>query len=432
MFKKKVVFGLMFITLLSAALVGCGAKDSTSEAKTVEELANCKVLNFNLGVDPNTLDPALNHSIDGSDIINNIYEGLTREIDGVLENAMAEKIDISEDGTVYTFHLRDAMWSDGETVKAGDFQYGWMRTLNPENAAPYAPHMFYIKNAKEYYDGKVGIEDVGIKTIDEMTFQVTLQTPTPYFLSLITRGAFMPGREDIIAGLGDGWAKKPDIAVSNGPFSLEKYSTADEIILVKNQNYWNKDSVLLDEIVCKMIVEASTALTAFESGDFDIITKIPEQDKTRLMAADDRFHILPMLGTYYMIFNVEKEPLNDVNIRKALALSIDRKLISESVKKSGEIPANGFNPKGLKDSTGKDFNETAGTYGINTDGGNIEEAKEYLAKAGFPNGEGFPTLTLLYNTSESHKAVCETIQEMWKKNLGINVELGKSRMGFFL
>lgn len=442
---KKISLLLVLAILFSLALAGCSTKEepaqpaeeTASEAESTEaespavEEDQLKVLNYNLGADPKTIDPSLNDAIDGSHLINNLYEALTREIDGELTNAMAETIDVSDDGTVYTFHLRDANWSDGEPVTAYNFEYGWKRVLNPETAAPYAPHMFYIKNAQSYYNGESSIEEVGIKAVDEKTFEITLETPTPYFLSLITRPAFMPLRQDIIESAGEGWAFNPETAISNGPFVLDSYKSGDKIVLKKNENYWNKDSVNLDQINCMMIVEASTALTAFESGDLDIINIIPQQEMARIMSEDPTFHIIPQLGTYYLEFNVNIEPLNDVRVRKALSLSIDRRSITENVKKGGEIPATGFNPVGLKDSTGKDFNETAGDYGVNTDGGNIEEAQSLLAEAGYPNGEGFPKLTLLYNTSESHKAVCEAIQEIWKQNLGIDIELANQEWAVF-
>lgn len=429
---KKVVSMMLATILVVSLFVGCIPKETDSTvaepSKTEEAL---KILNYNLGADPKTIDPSINSAIDGSHIINNTFEALIREIDGEITNAMAESIDISEDGLVYTFHLRDSKWSDDKPLVASDFEYGWRRVLNPETAAPYAPHMFYIKNAEAYYNGELAIEEVGIKAIDEKTFEVTLEAPTPYFLSLITRPAFMPLRKDIIESAGDGWALNPETAVSNGPFIVETYTSGDKIVLVKNQNYWNKESVLVDKINCMMIVEASTALTAFEAGDLDIINIIPQAEIPNRIAMDQEFHVLPMLGTYYLEFNVNMEPLDDVRVRKALSIAIDRKAITENVKRGGEIPATGFNPVGLKDSTGRDFNITAGDYGVDVNTAKIEEAKALLAAAGYPEGKDFPELTLLYNTSESHKAVSEAIQEMWKKNLGIHIELANQEWAVF-
>lgn len=432
---KKSVFLAAFL-LVVGTLFGCSppAEESAqtpveSEEQVVDQAETLKVLNYNLGADPKTIDPSINSAIDGSHLINNLFEALTREIDGELTNAMAESIDISEDGLEYTFHLRDANWSDGQAVVAENFEYGWKRVLNPDTAAPYAPHMFYIKNAEAYYNGEVGIEEVGIKTIDEKTFLVTLEAPTPYFLSLITRPAFMPLRQDVIEANGESWAFTAP--VTNGPFMLESYKAGDRIVLKKNPNYWNKETVKIDQINCLMIVEASTALTAFDAGDLDIINNVPQQEIPNFMVSNPDFYVLPMLGTYYLEFNVNMEPLNDVRVRKALSYVIDRHSITENVKRGGEIPATGFNPVGLKDSKGNDFNTQAGDYGINVDGGNVDIAKALLAEAGYPNGEGFPKLTLLYNTSESHKAVSEAIQEIWKKQLGVEIALANQEWAVF-
>lgn len=445
---KKGLGVLLIVALMMSMLVGCGPKapaettaaggaDSGTTAAPADTTAadgkevKGNVLKFNLGAEPETIDPSLNGAIDGSHMINNTFEALMREIDGELTPAMAESVDVSEDGTVYTFHLRDAKWSDGKPVRAQDFEYGWKRVLNPETAAPYSTHMYYIKNAQAYFEGKASIDEVGIECPDEKTFKVTLETPTPYFQSLITRPAFMPLRQDVIEKNPDQWAFTPGQAISNGPFVLDSFATGDKIVLKKNPEYWNADSVKLDAIECRMIVEASTALTAFETGDLDIIGNIPQQEIARIMTEDPQCHILPMLGTYYLEFNVNVKPLDDVRVRRALSLAVDRRSITENVKRGGEIPATGFNPVGLKDSQGRDFNQTAGSYGIDVDNGNLEEAKKLLADAGYPDGKGFPVLKLLYNTSESHKAVCEAVQEMWKTGLGIEIELGNQEWAVF-
>ncbi len=446
---KKFLSVIMVIMLMTAALSGCSspqdkpaevqtqaATESETEAAPAEtsessEADTLKVLNYNLGADPKTLDPGLNSAIDGSHILNNTFEALTREIGGEIKPAMAERYEVSEDGMVYTFHLRDAKWSDGEPVTAQDFEFAWQRAIKVETAAPYASHFFYIKNAQNFYEGNGSLEDVGIKAVDEKTFQVTLEAPTPYFLSLITRPAFMPVRKEIIESGDESWFFKKETAISNGPFVLESYATGDKIVLKKNPNYWNADSVQIDQINCLMIVESSTSLTAFQAGNLDIINNIPTQEITRLLSEDDSFYILPKMGTYYLQFNMNVDALKDVRVRKALSLALDRKAITENVMKGGEIPATGFNPVGLKDSQGNDFNTTAGDYYINVDGGNVEEAQKLLAEAGYPNGEGFPQLTALYNTSESHKAVFEVIQEAWKQNLGINIELANQEWAVF-
>ncbi|WP_231701790.1 peptide ABC transporter substrate-binding protein [Crassaminicella thermophila] len=425
MLKKSLAF-ILVIMLFVTALAGCGQKAPAEPEK--------KVLRWNLGAEPKTIDPQLNSASDGGHVINNTFEGLMREKDGKLEPAMAESYEVSKDGLTYTFHLRDAKWSDGKPVKAQDFVYAWKRALDP-NLVPepseYAFQLFYIKGAQEAYEGKGSLDDVAIVAKDDKTLEVTLKAPTPYFLNLTAFYTYMPVRKDMVEKDPEGWARNPETAVSNGPFKLVEYAMGDRIVLEKNENYWKADKVNIDRIEALMIVEESTALTAYESGEIDVIDKIPVQEIPRLQAEDPTFMIWPEIGTYYYIFNVTKSPTNDVRVRKALTLAIDRKAIVEKVTKGGQIPATGFTPPGLLDADGKEFHEVAGDYGIDPNGAKVEEAKKLLAEAGYPDGKGFPEIEIVYNTLESHKAVAEAIQEMWKQNLGIKVKLTNQEWAVF-
>lgn len=435
MLKRFVVLSLALI-LVVTAFVGCAGNEPTPQDNQGDQgdggTAPEQVLNWNLGADPKTLDPQLNSASDGGYVINNIFEGLMREVNGELQPAAAERYEVSEDGLTYTFYIReDAKWSDGEPLTAQDFEYAWKRALDPETASEYAFQMYYIKNGQEYFNGEASRDDVAVKAIDEKTLEVTLVAPTPYFLSLTSFYTYMPVRQDAVEQDPEGWAKNPEIAISNGPFKLAEYTTGDKIILEKNEYYWNADSVKLDKIVATMIVDESTILTAYESGDLHAIDTMPNQEIPRLIAEDPTFKIFPQIGTYYYVFNVDKEPTNDPKVRRALALAIDRKAIVEQVTKAGQEPATGFVPGVLTLSDGTSFREAAGDYGINPNGANVEEAQKLLAEAGYPNGEGFPTIEVLYNTSEGHKAIAEAIQEMWKQNLGIDVTLTNQEWAVF-
>lgn len=273
---------------------------STTATDTREE----NVLYWNLGADPKTVDPGLNSANDGGHVVNNTFEGLMREVGGELVPAMAESYEVSEDGMTYTFHLRDAKWSDGQAVTAGDFEYAWKRALSPEVASEYGFQMFYIKGAQEFYEGMGTMEDVAIEVIDDKTLKVELTGPTPYFLDLTSFYTFMPVRQDVVEQDPEGWAKNPEMTISNGPFVLTEYKTGDKIVLEPNEYYWDRDAVKIDKIEAFMIVDESTQLTAFESGELDIIDNIPNQEIPRLLAEDDRFEIKPLVGTYYYIFNV--------------------------------------------------------------------------------------------------------------------------------
>jgi oligopeptide transport system substrate-binding protein len=425
------------VTLLMAVLLtACGGeKEQTKETDTaaVEKQAE-QVMTFNLGADPKSVDPQLNSATDGGIVVNNTFEGLMRvDANGKPQPAGAESVDISDDKMTYTFHLRkDAKWSDGKPVTAADYKYAWSRALDPAVASEYSFQLYYIKGGQEFFEGKGTKEDIGLEALDDFTFKVTLKAPTAYFLNLVTFYTFMPVRQDAVEQKPEGWAKDPSITLSNGPFKISEYHMNDKVILVPNEYYWNRDSVKLDKITMTMIVDHGTAMTAYDSNEIDVLDagQVPTPEIPKRQVEDPTFHIVPYLGTYYYIFNVNKAPTNDINVRKALTLAIDREQIVTEVTKGGQQPATGFVPTGLVDSQGNDFRATAGDYGISTTA-DIEKAKEYLAKAGYPNGEGMAPVELIYNTNESHKAVAEAIQEMWKKNLGIEVNLVNQEWAVF-
>ncbi len=428
------------VTLLMAVLLtACGGgneektatNDSASVEKTVEQ-----TLTFNLGADPKSVDPQLNSATDGGIVINNTFEGLMRtDVSGKAQPAGAESVDVSDDKLTYTFHLRkDAKWSDGKPVTANDYKYAWLRALDPAVASEYSFQLYYIKGGQEYFEGKGKKEDVGLKVVDDYTFEVTLKAPVAYFMDLVTFYTFMPVRQDMVEQKPEGWAKDPKLAVSNGPFKISEYKMNDKIVLVKNENYREAANVKLDKIIMEMIVDSSTAITAYDSNEIDVLITIPTPEIPKRQVEDPTFSVQPYLGTYYYIFNVNKAPTNDINVRKALTLAIDREQIVNDVTKAGQQPATGFVPTGLVDSQGNDFRATAGDYGISTTA-DVEAAKaalnKYLKAQGYKDVSEMPAVELIYNTSEGHKAVAEAIQEMWKKNLGVKVNLVNQEWAVF-
>lgn len=420
------IFSVLIILLITAC--GKNEKQVENEVNKVDQ-----ILRFNLDADPPSVDPQLNTDVSGAMVINNTFEGLMRnDALGKPQPAMAESVDISEDKTVYTFHLRkDGKWSDGKTVIAEDFKYAWLRGLDPEVASEYAYQLYYIKGGQDYFKGKGKREDVGLEVLDDYTLRVVLEAPTPYFLNLVTFFTYMPVRKDIVDQKPEGWAKDPNLTVSNGPFVVSEYKMNNKIILTPNENYWNRENIKLEKMVLTMIIEGSTVLTAYDNNEIDVISgQVPVQEIPKRQMEDPTFKTLPYLGTYYYLFNVDKAPTNDINVRKALSLAIDREAIVNQITKAGQMPATGFVPNGLIDSKGNDFRATAGDYDMSTKA-NIELAREYLAKAGYPNGEGMPPVELMYNTSESHKSIAEAIQNMWKENLGIEVTLANQEWAVF-
>ncbi len=447
--KTRIMALIMTAIMTGTLLLGCtktkeneGEKPGDGNTPVVEETVEQKIV-YNLGADPKTIDPQLNSAVDGSTIIHNAFEGLMREDENSkIVPGTAEKYEVSDDGTVYTFHIRkDAKWSDGKPVVAGDFEYAWKRALNPKVAAEYAYQLFYIKNGAAYYNqekvgGKVATaEDVGVKVIDDNTLEVTLEAPVPYFLSLAAFPTYFPVRKDIIEGNEEKWTLKPDTYISNGPFKMSEWKEKESITFVKNENYWDAKNVKLETLEVKLIDDQITYLNAFKSGEIDVIESPPQAEIPTLLD-EGTAKIYPYLGTYFYVINVSDkakdvdpkaaEALSNPKFRKALSLAIDKQLIVDKVAQGGQAPATSYVPAGILDSIGKEFQKE-----YSSKGANIEEAKNLLAEAGYPNGEGAPTITFTFNTDQGHQNIAQAVQDMWKTNLGINVELKNEEWAVF-
>lgn len=407
--------------------------DST-ETPAAEEVSDDYLI-WNIGMEPKTWDPQLNTSGAGGHVIINLYDGLVRDTKEGIKMATAESYEVSANAegvadTVYTFKLRDdAKWSDGQSVTANDFEYAWKRACSPEMASPYAFLITdYIKGAYEYFSGTGSRDDVGVKALDEHTLQVELIQPTAYFLNLVSFFTYMPCREDM-ASTGEGWEKDPAKCITNGAFYLEEYKIGSHVLLKKNENFWNKDNVKLAGIKGLFITDATTSLQGYEAGEINVTSTLPGEEIPRLLAEDPNFVSEPALGTTYIEFNMDAEIVNDVNVRKALSLAIDRKLICDQVLRNGAVPAAAFVAPAFKLSTGEsmramdEYGNVMTEYEINPNGAEVDKAREYLAAAGYPNGEGFPEIELLYYEKGSNSQIAEALQQMWKENLGINVKL---------
>ncbi|GKU23354.1 peptide ABC transporter substrate-binding protein [Clostridium folliculivorans] len=421
--KMKVLSLILATLVVGTTFVGCGKKDDASSTAKVDQ-----VVKYNLGAQPKTIDPGLNNSVEGGIVDVNAFEGLENvDANNKVNPGVAEKYDVSSDGTKYTFHLRkDAKWSDGKNVTANDFYYAWTRALAPETASDYAYQLYYIKNGEAYNGGKAKVSDVGIKVVDDYTLEVTLEAPTAYFLALTAFPTYFPVRKDIVDANKEGWATDAKTFVSNGPYKMSEYAQKDHMTFVKNDNYWDKANVKLDKIQYTLLDNETSALNAFESGEIDATDLLPAEQKQSLIK-DGKAKVYPYLGTYYYAVNVSNKnvsadvakALSNVNVRKALSMAIDRTAIVENVTKGGEQPATSYVPKGIVDSTGKEFKNK--DYLKTT--ADVEGAKKLLADAGYPEGKNFPKLEIKYNTGQGHQNIAQAIQEMWKKNLGIDVTL---------
>ncbi|MGG7058604.1 peptide ABC transporter substrate-binding protein [Clostridium nigeriense] len=425
---RKICAVALTLALGMSVFAGCGSSSSGDSRKLI----------YNLGEDPETIDPTLNTSSGAGTIIENAFEGLMRldenekAIPGV-----AESYEVSDDSLVYTFHLReDAKWSDGEPVTANDFEYAWVRALTKDTAAEYAYQLYYIKNAEKFYNGEATREELGIEVVDDYTLKVTLEAPTAYFLELTAFTTYFPVREDIVEADPEGWALEPETYVSNGPFKLVQWDMKDQLIFEKNENYWNASEVKLPGVVYKLVTDQNTAYASLKSGEFDMVDTVPPSE---IASGEEEglVTIYPNLATYMLIFNVGKqstlpdevkEVLSNAKVRRALSIAIDRKAIVENVTKAEQVPAYSFVPQGIKNEDGEDFADRE-YYDANQ--ANIEEAKQLLAEAGYPNGEGIPTLEFMFNTEGDHKLIAQAIQQDWAK-IGVNVELTNQEWKVFL
>ncbi|HZG79327.1 MAG TPA: peptide ABC transporter substrate-binding protein [Brevibacillus sp.] len=421
--KKNVFVAMSSILVLGAALAGCGggnqaAAPADNQGSNAEAPASTdpKVLKLNLHSEPPTADPGIAEDSTSGTIIRATFEGLTRTgEDGKVHEAAAESYEVSEDGTKYTFKLRDAKWSNGDPVTAHDFEFAWKRVLDPQTAANYAYQLYYIKNGEAFNKGEAKMDDVGVKALDDKTLEVTLQNPTPFFTELTAFYSYYPVNKKVVEA-NEKWATDAATHVGNGPFKLTTWEHKNKLVVEKNDNYWDKDSVKLDKIEFSMVEDENTELSMFDNGELDWAgapTSALPTDAIPALKDSGKMKTQPTAGTYWYKFNTEKPPFNNVKIRKAFAYSIDRQALIDNVLQAGQLPATGAVPPSMA---------------LNKDGyfkdNDIETAKKLLEEGMKEEGlTSLPTVTLSYNTSEGHKKIAEAIQDQWKKNLGVDVKL---------
>ncbi|WP_302537662.1 peptide ABC transporter substrate-binding protein [Clostridium saudiense] len=440
---KKLCAVIMAATISTTLFIGCGSSNDGSTSSKGNSNASDTVkqeLVFNLGADPETIDPTINTASEASTVILNAFECIMTldENDNAVEGA-AESVEVSDDGLVYTIKLRkDGKWSDGEPVVADNFKYSWVRALTKENAAEYAYQLYYIKNAEKYYNGEATADELGINVIDDYTLEVTLEAPTTYFPQLLAFPTYAPLREDIVSADPEGWATKPETYVTNGAFKLVQWDMKDQLVFEKNENYWNKDSIKLDKLTFKLVTDDTTAYSELQAGNFDVVNSVPTNEIEPGQEAG-LVHVSPKLGTYYFGINVGKQDdmaedvktaLSNKLVRQAINLAIDRQEIIDNVGKAEQVAAYSFVPEGIYNPDGTEFADKE-YYDPSDMDGNIEKAKELLKEAGYENGEGLPTIELMYNSEGAHKDICQILQENLAK-IGINIELANQEWAVFL
>jgi oligopeptide transport system substrate-binding protein len=416
---KKVAVILTIVLLVASMLSGCAKPEVKVDPVTVTVC---------VGPNPDTIDPALNSSVDGATLIVHAFEGLyTLDKDGVPIPGQAKGVAISSDLLTYTFTLRDGLkWSDGTAITAEDFVYSWQRAIAPDTAADYE-YMFDV--IKGYDDG-----ELDVTATDAKTLVVTLNAVTPYFLELTAFPTFSPVQKATIEANGEQWALSPDKYISNGPYVLKEWVPSSHMIYEKNANYWNVAALGPDNIKFILMDDDNAILAAFEKGDILFADSMPN-DEIDAWKTKTEFNLAGQLGTYYVSFNTQKAPFDNKLVREAFSLAIDREFIVTNIGKAGQVPAGGFVPIGLSDADPtKEFRTVGGNYYDPTSAGyvaNLAKAKELMKEAGFENGAGFPAVEYIYNTSTGHKLIAEALQNMWAE-LGVTVTLSSQEWATFL
>lgn len=445
---QKVLSTAMAVTLAGSLLAACSdnkdkntaspsasAGNSPAESQASQENKTPQEFRFTLASEPPSLDPALMTDAQSSIVASGLYDGLTRlNPEGVPEPAIAKEWTVSDDGKTYTFKLRDdAKWSNGDPVTANDFEYSWKRALNPETASEYAYMLFYLENGEKYNSEQATEDEVGVKALDATTLEVKLASATPYFNSLIAHYTYWPVHPASVDGKPE-WAADAKTIVSNGPFLLKDWAHGDKLVLTKNPDYYNKDKVNFDTVTISLVESESTVFSMFQTDKIDWIGaqagSVPT-DQVPQLVADKKATIKEIASTYYYLFNTKQKPFDNVKVRKAFAMSIDRQAIIDNVAKANQTPAFALIPPSINGLDGKGFREMYPDSGYFSE--NIEEAKKLLAEGLAEEGlDKFPETTLLYNTSEGHKAIAEAIVDMWRKNLNVEVKLSNQEWATFL
>jgi oligopeptide transport system substrate-binding protein len=425
--KKLLLLVVGLLGSLTLAAAGCGGgneSSSTTGGGGTGKAAN-QVLRMGWGAEPPSLDPGLATDTTSSNVILNIMDPLVR-LDPNTNDALpslAESWDVN--GSTVTYHLRhDGKWTNGDPVTAGDFVYSWKRTLSPELAADYAYQLYGLKGAAEYNSCEKNCDaladKVGVEAPDDYTLVVHLTSPQPWFIQQSAHTAFLAVHQATVEKFGDKWTEPQNI-VTDGPFMLKKWEHEAEIDLVKNPNYRDAANVTLESIPGKIIVDGTTRVQAFESGEIDALDGggLPPDEIARLKETPE-YENYPSLGTYYYGFNMKN--ISDIHERRALSLAINRQEIIEQVAQADQIPATGMSPKGIAG-----FDQINPNSPWTPAAGDLDQAKDELSQAANPKKD----ITLFFNDAPGHKEIATAVQAQWKE-LGITTTLKQQEWAQYL
>ena len=435
--KKRRIFILLMACVLVFSLIGCtstqtggessenpeneitNGEEQENEEEEIPEIANVK---FNIDIALPTLDPQLSNSIVVSGVGSHILEGLVRVNGNEILPGIAKEWEISDDGLVYTFHLREAYWSDGEPIKAQDFEYAIHRLLDPNNISPASSFGYIIKNGAEVNKGEADFDELGIKVLDDKTIEITLREKSSYFLSLVGKFVYSPVRKDYVEKYDQDFAGGVEKNVYNGPFVIKEWKREDRIILEKNPNYWNKDEIKLDEVEIVVVPNADTALGMYENGNLDFINELPMIMASQYSDSEELEYFNDG-KIQFLRFNLDgtRPLLSNFNFRKAVYLAIDKVDYTNIVSSGIYVPNNRVVMPGIAGADGAFGDEYPLDYTLNS---NVEEAKELLNIAMEEEGIEKPEdIVLELLISDTERVEGEILQDMLRKNLGIEIEL---------
>lgn len=434
---KRIAAIVLALALSATTLVGmtaCGKKETKPDGVTVQ-----------IGPNPETLDPALNSAVDGGNMLITLFEPLLIiDQDNNVVAGQAEKYEVSDDGLTWTFTMRDGLkWSDGSELNAKDFEYSFKRLTDTDLAAPYAETVIGMVDG---YADACGNPDpeTGLPTTepnkdllnvkaseDGKTLTVVLAYPCSYFDKLAAFAPLSPVNEATVTANGDAWATKPESYICNGPYMISEWTPSERIVCKKNPNYvggWDNSKIVTDTLTFLLLEDSSASYAAYNSGTAQLIKDVPTEEIPSLTGKED-FFVDPILGTYYISMNLNREPFNNPLVRKALSLAIDRDYVANTVMQGTYSPAYNYVGPGVVDAEGMFMDNAKAANGgksyISEDyEANLEEAKAALAEAGYPNGEGFPTITYSTNDAGYHIPVAEYLQQAYKE-LGITMNIDK-------
>ena len=400
------------------------------------------------GSNPETLDPALNSAVDGGNTIITVFETLLI----INENneavpGQAESWTTSEDGLTWTFTMRDGLkWSDGTDLNAKDFEYSFKRMADPDTAAPYAETCLGMIDGFEEAAGfpdadgnptvEPNLDALNVKASDDgKTLTIVLSYPCSYFDKIVAFAAMSPVQKATVEANGDAWCTSPDTYVCNGPFMITEWTPSERIVLTKNPNYvggWDSSKIVSESITLLLLEDSSASFAAYNSGEAQLIKDVPTDEIPSLTKAEDGgdFYVDTILGTYYVSLNLKRDAFKDAKVRRALSLAIDRDYVANTIMQGTYSTADSIVGPGIVDENGY-FHDNGNAPYISADyEANLAEAKKLLADAGYPNGEGYPTIEYSTNDAGYHVPLAEYLQQAWS-DLGITLTISKMEWSAF-